>query len=154
MCLYEPDKRLLIAGDHLLEKAIPPVVGRNDTENPLRTYLSSLDKTSSLRIDTVMPGHGKPFKNCRQRIEEIREYHREQNRRFLSVLGSEAITIYEASLRMRHRRDSGLSDLASVLQSFLAAETAFVHLRFLELEGKIRRQTEGQSVKYKLCQNS
>jgi glyoxylase-like metal-dependent hydrolase (beta-lactamase superfamily II) len=153
MCLYEPDKRILISGDHLLENAIPPVVGRIDTDNPLKTYLSSLDKIISLDIDTVLPGHGKPFGNCRQRIEEIREHHREQNKKFLSVLGLEPMTIYEVSLRRRHKRDSGLTDLLSVLQSFLAAESAFTHLRFLELEGSIKRQMEAELIKYSLCES-
>ena len=86
MCLYEPDKKFLIAGDHILKDITPGIQGRVDDENPLKEYLSSLDKVYALDIDTVLPGHRALFGNCKTRIEEIKEHHHQRNREVLAIL--------------------------------------------------------------------
>lgn len=153
MCLYEPEKKFLISGDHLLKNAIPPVVGRIDNENPLRKYLSSLDKVIALDPDMVLPGHGRPFRYSRQRIEEIKEHHHERNRKILAVMKHGPMTVYEISLRMTRRTVSNSTDLLSVFESFLNAEDVFTHLTYLLAEGKIERGMEGQSFIYSLREN-
>lgn len=84
VCLYEPDKRILVAGDHILGDITPGIQLRVDNENPLKEYLSSLDKVSALDIDVVLPGHRALFKNPKNRIEEIKDHHRQRNNEVLA----------------------------------------------------------------------
>ena len=83
MCLYEPDKKILVAGDHILKDITPGIQARFDNENPLEEFLASLDRVHALDIDTVLPGHRNLFKNPKKRIEDIKEHHRQRNNEVL-----------------------------------------------------------------------
>jgi len=50
MCLYEPDRKILIAGDHILIDITPNIQCWSDDENPLKEYLASLDKVDKLEV--------------------------------------------------------------------------------------------------------
>jgi glyoxylase-like metal-dependent hydrolase (beta-lactamase superfamily II) len=56
-CLYEPDKKILVAGDHILIDITPNIQCWSDTDNHLKHYLASLDKVHKLPVDLVLPGH-------------------------------------------------------------------------------------------------
>lgn len=153
MCLYEPDKQILISGDHLLKDSNPAIPGRINNDNPLKEYLLSLDKVYALDIETVLPGHGQPFKNSSQRIEEIKEHLRQQDLKVLSILREGRKNIYATALRMISKRNSDSTKPLSVLQSFYIGQEAFAHLRYLEEKGEIERTTEGKVVIYSLPEN-
>ena len=57
MSLYEPDRKMFVAGDHLLSDITPGIQGRLDNENPLKDYLSALERVHPLDVDLVLPGH-------------------------------------------------------------------------------------------------
>ena len=72
MCLHELDKKIFVAGDHILNEITPNISLRSNAENPLKEYLESLDKVKRLnKIGLVLPGHGKPLKNYQERIDEL-----------------------------------------------------------------------------------
>jgi glyoxylase-like metal-dependent hydrolase (beta-lactamase superfamily II) len=150
MCLYEPDKKFLIAGDHILKNITPGIQGRVDGENPLKEYLSSLDKIYALDVETVLPGHRAIFGNCKTRIEEIKEHHHQRNKEVLAILQQGRKTIYEVASQMTWNVDCDSWDSFPVVQSFFATGEAFAHLRFLEETGEIERKTDGQAVLYQL----
>lgn len=56
MCLYEPRKKILISGDHILKDDVPSIRGKINNKNVLTQYLLSLDKVEVLDIDIVLPG--------------------------------------------------------------------------------------------------
>ena len=150
MCLYEQDKRFLIAGDHILKDITPGIQGRADNQNTLKEYLSSLDKVYALDIDTVLPGHRALFRNCKARIEEIREHHRQRNLEVLAILKEGARNIYEVASQMTWNVDCDSWDSFPVVQSFFATGEAFAHLRYLEETGEIKREMEGETAIYQL----
>jgi len=150
MCLYEPDKKLLIAGDHILKNITPGIQGRVDGENPLKEYLSSLDKIYALDVETVLPGHRAIFGNCKTRIEEIKEHHHQRNEEVLAILRQGSKTIYEVASQMTWNVDCDSWDSFPVVQSFFATGEAFAHLRFQEETGEIERKTDGWTVLYQL----
>jgi glyoxylase-like metal-dependent hydrolase (beta-lactamase superfamily II) len=47
-CLYEPDKKILVAGDHILIDIRPNIQCWSDDHNPLQNYLASLDKVNDM----------------------------------------------------------------------------------------------------------
>jgi len=57
MCLYEPDKKIFVSGDHILADITPNISTWNELANPLKEYLSSLDKVYPLDVSLVLPGH-------------------------------------------------------------------------------------------------
>jgi len=152
MCLYEPDRKILASGDHLLKDAASPITGRIVNDNPLKEYLLSLDKVFALDIDIVLPGHGRSFRNAKQRIKETKEHHHQENRKVLSILGEGGKNVYETSLRMTLMRNIDLTNPFSVLQSVFIVEQAFAYLRYLEEEGRIKRTTEGKVAIYTLSE--
>jgi glyoxylase-like metal-dependent hydrolase (beta-lactamase superfamily II) len=150
MCLYEPDKKFLIAGDHILQDITPGIQGRVGDENPLREYLSSLDKVRALDIDTVLPGHRATFGNCKARIEEIKEHHHQRNREVLAILQTGGRNIYEVASQMTWNVDFDSWDSFPVVQSFFATGEAFAHLRYLEENGEIENKVIGRTAIYSL----
>ena len=64
LCLFSPEKRFLISGDHLL-KAITPNIAWRPEEDMLARYLESLEAMKPLDVDWVIPSHGKPFQGHR-----------------------------------------------------------------------------------------
>ena len=148
MCLYEPDKKILVAGDHILKDITPGIQGRVDGENPLKEYLSSLDKVYILDIDTVLPGHRALFGNPKNRIEEIKEHHRQRNHEVLAILQEGSRNIYEVASQMTWNVDCDSWDSFPVVQSFFATGEAFAHLKYLEKKGEIQRKMEGQTAVY------
>jgi glyoxylase-like metal-dependent hydrolase (beta-lactamase superfamily II) len=150
VCLYEPDKKLLVAGDHLLKNITPGIQARIDGENPLKEYLASLDKVYALDINMVLPGHRDIFGNCKARIGEIKEHHLQRNLEVLAVLKAGKRNIYEVASQMTWNVDCDSWDSFPVVQSFFATGEAFAHLRYLEETGEILRKTEGHIALYQL----
>lgn len=144
MCLYEPNRKILVAGDHILGNITPGIQQRVDNENPLEEYLSSLDRVYALDIDLILPGHRALFRNAKKRIEDIREHHRQRNDEVLAILREGSKNIYEVASQMSWNVDCDTWDSFPVIQSFFATEEAFAHLKYLENKGEIERKTEGQ----------
>ena len=150
VCLYEPDTRFLIAGDHLLGDITPGIQGRIDGENPLKDYLSSLRKIYSVDVGIVLPGHRLPFSNYRERINEIEAHHRQRNNELIRVLEKGGRTIYEIASKMTWNVDCDSWDSFPVVQSFFATGETFAHLRYLEEEDIVRRDMRGNTLVYRL----
>ena len=148
LCLHEPYKKILVAGDHLLKKITPGIQGGVDNRNPLKQYLASLDKVYALDVEVVLPGHGKPFGDHRRRVEELREHHHQRNSELLSVLEDGGLTIYQAASRMTWNVDFDSWDSFPVIQSFFATGETFAHLKYLEAAGKVEKKMEGQMAVY------
>ena len=60
ICLYQPERRLLLSGDHLLGR--PSLYfDAGYTPDPVAEFLDSLDKVERLDARLVLSGHGRPF---------------------------------------------------------------------------------------------
>jgi len=96
ICLYEPDKKLLLSGDHILP-TITPYVGMHPQSgsNPLGDYLDSLNRLKKLDVELVLPGHEQPFTGLQERIEGITLHHSLRNAEILAALDSESKTAFQ-----------------------------------------------------------
>lgn len=75
---YQPETRRLLSADMLLATVPAPVVehpppGQQRRAPTLPLFLRSLDLLDALEIDTVYPGHGRPFGHHRRVIARQRE---------------------------------------------------------------------------------
>ena len=60
ICLYQPERRLLISGDHLLGR-VSLYFDAGYTPDPVAEFLDSLDKVERLDARLALSGHGRPF---------------------------------------------------------------------------------------------
>ena len=73
--LYAEDDELLFASDHLIGDFSPVLIIEDAFENPLQSYLDSLDKLKSLSINLALPGHGRIIETPKKLIETLENRH-------------------------------------------------------------------------------
>ena len=148
ICLYEPDKKILVAGDHILIDITPNIQCWSDEQNPLMHYLSSLDKVAGLQVDLVLPGHRRLIMDHRARIEELKNHHALRLDEVLTILRRGAMTAFQVASLMTWDLNCDTWDDFPVAQKWFATGEAISHLRFLEDEGKVRREADDKLTKY------
>ncbi|MDD2422517.1 MAG: MBL fold metallo-hydrolase, partial [Heliobacteriaceae bacterium] len=97
MCLYEPRRKLLVSGDHLLQDITPNIAAWSDGHNPLHQYIASLSKVAGLEIELVLPGHRRVFSGPQERIRELKEHHRTRNAEVLRILTGGPQSAYQVA---------------------------------------------------------
>ena len=60
VCLWQPERRLLISGDHLLGR-VSPYYDYGYTPDPAGEFLASLDRVEALDARLCLSGHGRTF---------------------------------------------------------------------------------------------
>ena len=100
MCLYEPEKKILISGDHLLFDISPNVSQWFEDSNPLDDYIQSLDKIYNLDVELVLPGHKAVFKNNKERVQELKSHHQIRIDEVLSILKNRDMDAYQVASEM------------------------------------------------------
>jgi glyoxylase-like metal-dependent hydrolase (beta-lactamase superfamily II) len=71
VCLHQPDRRILISGDHLLGR-VSLYYDYGHTPDPAGEFLSSLDVIDELDSGLCLAGHGRPFRDVTEHIEANR----------------------------------------------------------------------------------
>ncbi len=124
ICLWNPQQKILISGDHVLPGITPNIsyhpIGLT---NPLDAYLQSLKKILTLDCLCYLPAHGPVSSNLHQRVLAIIQHHEEKLAVMLNAIQS-PITVAEATSIIFP------SDLPSHQLMFAYAETA-AHLLYL-----------------------
>ena len=77
MCLFQPERRLLISGDHLLGR-ISLYFDYGYSPDPVGEFLHSLDVVERLGARLCLPGHGRTFTDVHAHIEGNREARAER----------------------------------------------------------------------------
>jgi glyoxylase-like metal-dependent hydrolase (beta-lactamase superfamily II) len=149
-CLYEPDRKILVAGDHILLDITPNISLWDYEHNLLEEYITSLDKVYTLDVRLVLPGHRRIFGDCRKRIRELKEHHQARTEEVLSILEGGAMSAYQIASRMSWDIDCDSWDLFPVSQKWFATGEAIAHLKYLEEKGIIKRETSGHRIDFSL----
>src|SRR4030042_2127516 len=142
ICLYEPARRLLLSGDHILPTIFPNVgLHPQSGDNPLGDYLHSLKAIEQLEVELVLPGHEHVFTNLRQRIQELYRHQEERREAILEVLQEGAKTAYEISLRIPWLINGVWVSFKELLplDKRLAVMSTLAHLEPLRAEGKAEK---------------
>ncbi|MCX8072989.1 MAG: MBL fold metallo-hydrolase [Candidatus Binatia bacterium] len=145
---FLPSERVLVVGDHVLPK-ITPHIGRFPAgpENPLRDYLNSLRKIENLPVDLVLPAHGRSFSDLKRRVGQILQHHDYRLREMLAAVHGQARTAYEVACLAW-----GFDEKAPLQVQFPATFEALAHLEYLQAEGRVVRQDEGERCLYRAVQ--
>lgn len=127
--LFNKEKSVLIATDHILPKITPNIsywfFGK---QNPLKSYIQSLNRIKELDAKVVIPSHGEPFYDANERIDEIITHHDERLEQILNII-KDGRNIYEVT------NDMFPKQLTNHELRFAVGE-ALAHLLYLESEGQ------------------
>jgi glyoxylase-like metal-dependent hydrolase (beta-lactamase superfamily II) len=148
MCLYEPSKKIFVAGDHILIDITPNIQCWSDKQNPLADYLKSLDKVSKFDIELVLPGHRRLIKDYKGRIEELKNHHYKRLDEIISILKNGAMNGYEVASKMKWDINCETWEEFPVAQKWFATGEAISHLRYLEENKTIIRKTENEIITF------
>jgi glyoxylase-like metal-dependent hydrolase (beta-lactamase superfamily II) len=147
LCLYEPQKKILLSGDHILPKITPNIsVHPQSIENPLGRYIDSLKEMRRLKVELVLPGHDQPFTEYASRIDEIIHHHELRKQEILSVMGSEPRTTYHIAREITWGENSRWHDLPPFHKRMAVFET-LAHLEKMANDGIITKMP-GKGVIY------
>jgi glyoxylase-like metal-dependent hydrolase (beta-lactamase superfamily II) len=148
ICLYEPNHRLLLSGDHVLPKITPNVsLHPQQRENPLKDYLESLDKVAQLKIDRVLPAHEWDIEWFKKRIDEMKDHHNERlEEMFESVPSEDAVTATDVAQRIRWA--TGSYDSFPPFMKRAAIGEALSHLVYLASLGRLQQFEDGGIVRF------
>lgn len=150
LCLYESRKKIFVAGDHVLKDISPNIQLWDDDWNPLKLYLESLDKVDQLDVDLVLPGHRTVFRTFRERIQELKHHHRERVDEIVSILEQGSMDAFRIGGLMKWDIVCDSWESFPVSQKRFAVGEVIAHLKYLEDEGIVRRETENQHRTYSL----
>ncbi|HXG17844.1 MAG TPA: MBL fold metallo-hydrolase [Methylomirabilota bacterium] len=143
-CLYFPQEKVFIVGDHLLPKITPHVgVYYSGPDNPLQDFLHSQQKVQLLDVELVLPAHGAVFKDHRYRAQQIIQHHKYRLQEIQDAARGRARTARDIA--------EDIFDLGkepSLFQLMAATFETLAHLHFLLYEGKVKRLEEGDKVKF------
>ena len=140
ICLYEPNKKILVSGDHILIDITPNIQCWSDTQNPLKHYLASLDKVARLQVDLILPGHRRLIKDHEGRITELKQHHANRLNEVLKILEGAPLNAFQIASRMSWDIKADSWEQFPVAQKWFATGEAISHLRYLEEEGKLARK--------------
>jgi glyoxylase-like metal-dependent hydrolase (beta-lactamase superfamily II) len=129
ICLFQPERRLLISGDHLLGR-ISLFYDYGWTPDPAGEFLRSLDRVEQLDARLCLAGHGRPFADVRAHIEGNRSLVHERLEAVVTALGSEQRTAAEIAAEV-YGEPLTPSNAAWLLSQTLC------YLRHLELAGRL-----------------
>jgi len=150
MCLYEPSKKIFVAGDHILRDITPNILLMSDEWDPLKAYLESLDKVYQLDIELVLPGHREVFRNAKERIRDLKDHHRKRLEEIIAILKKGEMNAFQVASRMTWDIVYDSWDLFPVSQKWFATGEAISHLKYLEENGVVRKEMRRHKIIYSM----
>jgi len=146
-CLYEPHQKYLFSGDHILGDITPNISARLDNSDSLGEYLKSLDRIYSMPVDLVLPGHRRLIRNCRSRIEELKEHHCQRLEEVISILKEKSqVSAFDVASKMTWDLVADKWSDFPLMQQWFATVEALAHICHLETMGKVNRAVIGNTI--------
>ncbi len=133
--LYEAEKQLFFAGDHILDKISPNIAFWGFEQDILALYLENLDKVRALPVDYCFTAHRNILRDHTRRIDELKDHHRQRLAEILGILASGPKTVRQTAAAMHW--DLRISDWEQfpANQKWFAAGEAMAHLEHLVSTG-------------------
>jgi glyoxylase-like metal-dependent hydrolase (beta-lactamase superfamily II) len=142
---HDPDRQLLIAGDHLLPHISSnplmtrPLDGSRERPQSLVIYLESMRATRAMEVDLVLPGHGEPVTDHRALIDERFSMHERRAAKLERLIAERP--------RSAHELAQALWGNIAVTQAYLTLSEVLGHVDVLLNAGSVREvERDGVSV--------
>ena len=136
ICLLEPVRRVLFAGDTLISHITPnPILEPTPEDATVRRkslieYIRTLDVLLSLELKEVWPGHGDPIPDPPTLIAGIEEHHRRRTEEVGKLLEAEREP--RSAWELARRMFPGLEGF----DNYLGVSEVVAHLDLLEEQGR------------------
>lgn len=150
VCLYEPNLKILISGDHVLPTITPHVSQFMANANPLEDYLKSLEKLENLNVKVILPAHEKSFTNLHERVKQLKNHHEQRLKEILNHLSKESLSPYNLASRVHWNISYKSWDSFPPFQNYLALGETLSHLTFLEKRGLVRKVISDKKILYEI----
>jgi glyoxylase-like metal-dependent hydrolase (beta-lactamase superfamily II) len=131
VCLFQPERRLLISGDHLLGR-VSLFYDYGWTPDPAGEFLHSLDVVERLDARLCLPGHGRTFTDVQAHIDANRALVAERLEKLQVALADGPLTAFELVPRVYG------AELTPMTANWWLTET-LSYLVHLERTGRVRR---------------
>jgi glyoxylase-like metal-dependent hydrolase (beta-lactamase superfamily II) len=141
VCFFQPERRLLISGDHVLGR-VSLYYDYGWTPDPVGEYLRSLDVVDGLRARLGLSGHGRPFVDVAGHIDASRGLVEDRIAAVRGELAGGARTALEIAPAVHGE------PLSERNASWLLAET-LCYLTHLERLGGVEREDEGGTPRWR-----
>ena len=135
VCLHQPDRGVLISGDHLLGR-VSLYYDYGYTPDPAGEFLSSMDTIDHLNATLCLSGHGRPFRDVSEHIEANRRQVTERIARVRSALEHGAKTPFEIVPTLMQA-----DELTPMMVQWGLGET-LVYLQYLERREQVAKVDE------------
>jgi len=130
--LHQPERRLLISGDHVLGR--PSLFfDFGYTPDPVGEYLTSLERVRALDVDLILAGHGRPARDLEGHIDAHLDLVDQALDRVREALAGEPRTAFEMA-----GAGIGLQRVPPAAMSW-AMSLTLAYLRRLEVTGQVER---------------
>jgi len=137
VCLFQPDRRVLISGDHLLGR-VSLYYDYGWSPDPAGEFLSSLDKVDALDARLCLSGHGKPFTDVHGHVEANRNLVHERLEKV-----REAISAADGPRTVVEIVPDVYGEPLNAMTAAWRLSETLCYLTHLELAGRARR-VEGE----------
>ncbi|EQB68392.1 MAG: hypothetical protein AMDU5_GPLC00012G0032 [Thermoplasmatales archaeon Gpl] len=141
-CYFVNDSTALMSGDHILERITPNISYYDEEEDMLGEYLSSLIKTKNIKVKATFPGHGKPFGNQNERIDQLIKHHGDRMNEIMELVRDKWLTAYETAHKMRWSKGRTMESM-NMMESNFAIGEVISHLRHMESTGTLDKKEIG-----------
>jgi glyoxylase-like metal-dependent hydrolase (beta-lactamase superfamily II) len=152
--LFDDERRLLIAGDHLLSRiSSNPVLSRPldvpaqdsgdggpDRPHALIDYIASMQATRAMPATLTLGGHGPPITDHVTLIDERLRMHERRAERVLKMLSEGPSTAYDLATRLWGN--------VAVTQAYLTISEIVGHLDLLIADGSVREDADGPVTRF------
>ncbi len=149
-CLYEPNRRILFSGDHILGDITPNISLWSEKGDPLGDYLQSLDRVAGMEINLTLPGHRTRIRNAGKRIQELKEHHKERAHEIEVILEGGEMNAFAVASGMTWDMTYDSFDDFPIMQKWFALGEAIAHLRYLETGKRISSRSASGQIVYHL----
>lgn len=143
VCLHQPDRRLLISGDHILGR-VSLFYDMGTTPDPAGEFLRSLDVVEDLPTDLILAGHGKPVRDLKGLVAANRSAAHERLERVRGAIRDGERTPFEIVPILLQTED-----LNPMLVSWGLSET-LAYLQHMELGGEAERVADSDPERWRL----
>jgi glyoxylase-like metal-dependent hydrolase (beta-lactamase superfamily II) len=146
---HDESRGILLAADHLIAHISSnpllarPLEAEGEYQSPpaprpqaLITYMASLEKTREMKLELVLPGHGRPITNHDALIEERFRMHRRRAEKINKLIATQP--------RSAHEIAQELWGNVAVTQAYLTLSEVLGHVDLLLRDGSIvETETDG-----------
>jgi glyoxylase-like metal-dependent hydrolase (beta-lactamase superfamily II) len=143
VCLHQPERGLLLSGDHLLGR-VSLYYDYGYTSDPTGEFLASLDVVEELDVRLVLAGHGRPVRDAPALIEANRRAVAARIARVRAALAPGPQRAFDV---VPHMLDD---ELPAAMMIGWGLTEALCYLRHLELGGAVERIEEDDAERWAL----